>query len=321
MSFRRPSALTVLAACIVSLTIAILVAAIMPDPPGRGTVIAALDGPDRDTKRDDVVALGPQSTVVFDAASKTPERFDLGGDLRGVDPKPAGVISGPLASQEWPGCRTAFVKAFSARTSTVRAVGLHYTAGGNVPGLADMYGLTAYSNRLANQVSWHFLIDREGHCFYSVPTNHKAWTISGLNSQTVNIEVIGRGTEPDYAGTAGMRKLAAVVQRIGRVHNIPIRLGATDRQCNVTRRGIITHWMGGACSGGHIDIKPYSIQKVVDAIAKISGKPRRLDRIRCRKINWWRSHGRPPGLPHVNARFRRGALDRRGLTCTTSGIR
>jgi N-acetyl-anhydromuramyl-L-alanine amidase AmpD len=107
-------------------------------------------------------------------------------------------------------------------------------------------------------VSWHFGIDREGHCAYNVPITQKAWTISGLNSQTVNLEIVGTGHEPDYAGP-GIKKVAAVVGRIGRIEHIPLSLGATDGHCNVTRRGIITHWMGGPCSGGHIDIKPYDI--------------------------------------------------------------
>jgi hypothetical protein len=45
----------------------------------------------------------------------------------------------------------------------------------------------------------------------------------GLNSQTVNLEIVGTGHEPDYAGSAGLKKVAAVVGRIGRIEHIPLR--------------------------------------------------------------------------------------------------
>ena len=261
-----------------------------PDQPRTRSVMIRVDGPDRDTKRDDKLVVTPPAQDLVERAEDAPGSLDLGGDLRGADKEPVGLDpAAPLASQEWPGCQTRFVRAFSARAPGVkpRAIGLHYTAGGNLAGLADMLGLTAYSNNTANQVSWHFLIDREGHCFYSVPTNHKAWTISALNSQTVNIEVVGRGNEPDYAGSAGGRKLSQVVRRIGRVHGIPMQLGAVSN-CNVTRPGIITHWMGGGCSGGHVDIRAYDIAAVVRRIAK-DVKPRITEAERKRRL-WARRH-------------------------------
>lgn len=226
-----------------------------------------VDGADRDAKRDDGLSLNEDAQDVLEEAREAPERFDLGGDLRGADSSPSGVLDGPLASQEWPGCTTAFVRSFSSRNGVVpTGLAYHYTAGANQPGTADLVGLTAYSNNPLNQVSWHFSIDREGNCFYNVPINHKAWTISALNSQTINIEVVGRGTDPDYAGGEGMKKLAAVSRRISEVAGIPLRLGAVS-DCRVTRPGIITHWMGGPCSGGHIDIRPYDIAAVVARVA------------------------------------------------------
>jgi hypothetical protein len=112
-----------------------------------------VDGPDADTKQDDKLPLPGAAQDLMERAEDAPGQYDLGGDLRGPDKKPAGKLEGPLASQEWPGCRTAFVKSFSARTEAVKGIGLHYTAGGNLTGLADMLGLTAYSNNTANQRS------------------------------------------------------------------------------------------------------------------------------------------------------------------------
>jgi hypothetical protein len=260
---------------------------------GSTTVTIRVDGGDADRKRDDTIELSEKAQDVAKDTERAEDTIDQDepgavavpqapGDrahpdvapdttkeLRGKDAQPEGVLPQGGASQTVPGCSTRFVGSYSARTRSVKAIGLHYTAGPNSAGLADMNGLTAYSNR--NQVSWHFLIDREGHCYYSVPLSGKAWTIGNLNSETTNIEVVGRGNEGDYAGTAGARKLAQVVRYIGRVQNIPMKLGATDGRCNVTRRGIITHWMGGGCSGGHHDVKPYSITGIIKQIGAGGG--------------------------------------------------
>ena len=280
----------------------------------------AVDGPDADSKRDDALPLNDAAQDVLENATRTPERFDMAGDLRGVDPEPAGVLDGPLAAQEWPGCKTAFVNSFSSRGGKrPELIWLHYTAGLNRPGWADLDGLTAYSNNVANQVSWNFGIDREGHCSYNVPVNHKSWAAANANRTAINIEVVGTGKEPDYAGTAGMRKVGQVVRRITRIYpNIKIRLGAVSA-CSPTRSGIVTHWMGGHCSGGHIDIKPYDLPKVIAQIA--SGGVTATDRTTCRKLNWWRRHGRPGGKARARAIRRRKALARRHVTCTSKGPR
>lgn len=289
---RHPWVATLVAALLALVGVSVTIEVVddnRPDEPRKRSVTVRVDGPDRDTKRDDKIVLGEPAQDLVERAEDAPGSLDLGGDLRGKDGQPVGLDpDAPLAAQSWPGCTTAFVRSFSGRNGVApRAIGLHYTAGGNIAGLADMRGLTAYSNNTANQVSWHFLIDREGNCFYSVPTNHKAWTIAGLNSQTVNIEVVGRGNEPDYAGAAGMKKLSRVVRRIGRIHDIPIQLGAVSN-CRVTRPGIIAHWQGGPCSGGHVDIRPYEIAAVANRIAK-DAKPKITEAERKRRL-WARRH-------------------------------
>lgn len=281
-------------------------------------VAAQVDGPDADTKRDDTLPLNQAARDVVAEANVAPERYDLAGDLRGIDLAPAGVLDGPLASQEWPGCKTAFVNSFSSRRGVEPSgIGLHYTAGLNRAGWADLDGLTAYSNDTRNQVSWHFGVDREGNCTYNVPVGMKAWTISALNSQTINIEMVGTGKEPDYGGTAGMRTLTAIVQRIHRLYpRIPVAMGAV-KDCVITRPGVITHWMGGQCSGGHIDIRPYDMAPIVQRLA--AGGLTHTDKVTCRKLTWWRTHGRPFGQPERNAIRRRNALTARGVTCTSRG--
>lgn len=289
-----------------------------PTPAPAVPVNVAVDGPDANAKPDTPITLDREAREIVQNAQKTPEQFDMAGDLRGKDDTPVAQHEGPLATPNFPGCTTRILPTnWSNRTAPVRAIGLHYTAGANRAGLSDMNGLTGYASSPSAGVSWHFLIDAEGHCYYSVPLQKKAWTIGNLNSQTVNIEVIGRGNEPSYpAAPAGARKLRQVVQRLGRVYGIPMRVGAVSN-CNVTRSGVITHWQGGGCSGGHIDIKPYAIERVV---ATFAVKPvTSVDRVTCRKLNWWRTHGRRHGLPERRAIRRRQALERRGVTCLSGG--
>lgn len=277
-----------------------------------------VDGPDKDVKPDTALPLDKEARVIVQNAQETPEEFDISGGLRGEDETPVAVHEGPLATPNFPGCTTRILPTnWSNRTASVRAVGVHYTAGGNRPGLSDMNGLTGYASSPSAGVSWHFLIDAEGHCYYSVPLQKKAWTIGNLNSQTVNIEVIGTGKESKFpAGEAGSRKLSAVIRGIAKRYGFPVRGGAVSN-CNVTRSGVITHWQGGACSGGHIDIKPYDIGKVVSRAR--TGGVTSTDRVTCRKLNWWRRAGRPKGEPEANAVRRRRALEKRGVTCTSKG--
>ena len=242
-----------------------------PSEPQPTTIPApasvGVDGADPDVKPDTALPLDREARVVYQNATETPERHDMSGDLRGVDDTPVVQHDGPLATPNFPGCTTRILPAnWSERVSTVKAVGLHYTAGGNREGLSDMNGLTGYASSPSAGVSWHFLIDAEGHCYYSVPLGKKAWTIGNLNSETVNIEVIGRGNERGYpSAPAGARKLGAVVRRLGRIFGIPMRVGAVSN-CKVTRRGIITHWQGGSCSGGHRDVKPYNLDRIAATI-------------------------------------------------------
>jgi hypothetical protein len=94
--------------------------------------------------------------------------------------------------------------------------------------------------------------------------------------------------------------------------HIPLSLGATDGNCNVTRRGIITHWMGGPCSGGHVDIRPYSITGVIGQIRRLQVSS--LDRLRCSRLNAWRAAGRPVAGTHA-AVLRKRTLEAHHVIC------
>lgn len=227
-----------------------------------------VDGPDADAEPDRALELDSKARQVVKDVAEAPGENDFGTGLRGADSTPVAEHEGPLATPNFPGCTTRILPTnWSNRVSTVKAVGLHYTAGGNIAGLADMNGLTGFASSPSAGVSWHFLIDAEGNCYYSVPLDKKAWTIGNLNNETVNIEVIGRGNEGTYpASSAGAAKLREVVRRIADIYNFPVRVGAVSN-CRVTRSGVITHWQGGSCAGGHVDIKPYDLTAVVRGLA------------------------------------------------------
>jgi hypothetical protein len=284
-----------------------------------------------DAKRDNVITLDPAAKALVRQANAAPDTLDLAGNLRGHDTGPAGVLQPPLAAPSWPGCRTAFVRNFSDRHgNTPRLIWLHYTGGGNRPGWSDIDGLTAYANNPASQVSWHFNIDREGNCAYTVPIQYKAWTEAGANSTGVGIEFVGTGGEPDYAGaldSPGFRKLAAVVIRISKLEHIPLRLGAVSN-CSPTRSGIVTHWMGGPCSGGHIDIKPYSLPAVIAKIRALAApavKPVSAHtQAVCRKYAWFGAPGsKLAGSRSAHQRVlhgqRRRYLLRNRIACSRAG--
>ena len=322
--WRPLAALVGLAAAIALLLIAldndpVVETVTVPEKPAV-PVSVGVDGPDSNVEPDTAISLDREAREVAQNATRTPDAFDLSGDLRGIDKTPVAVQTGPLATPNFPGCATRMLSTnWSNRVSTVKAIAIHYTAGANRPGLSDMNGLTAYANSPSAGVSWHFLIDAEGHCYYSVPLGKKAWTIGNLNSETVNIEVVGRGNEPTlFSTTAGARKLAEVVQRLGRIYPVPMSVGAVSG-CKVTRRGVITHWMGGACAGSHHDIRPYDIRKVVALIAtrgRVSSKQAGW----CKRLNYWRHADRPKGGEWERRSVRRRKLlERDGLICSRKG--
>lgn len=238
--------------------------------------VIAVDGPDRDAKPDDPVKVTPAAQEYVENLTEHPaDLADKPGlpPLKGLGPVgPVAVLEPPFASDTVPGCKTRTLPTnWSARApgAQVQALALHYTAGPDMPNSrADVDGLTTYGSNPSAAVSWHGNLDKDGNCDINVPYRYKAWTIAGLNSVTVNYEVHGRGEAP-YLRPAGYRELARIwVDFHRRYPYIPLRLGATDGNCHVTRTGIITHWMGGPCSGGHVDIKPLAIEAVIAELAR-----------------------------------------------------
>jgi hypothetical protein len=190
----------------------------------------------------------------------------------------------PDAAPEQRGCATRTASNRSSRRGVrPRLFVLHYTVSPNRAGLSDMNAVQSLANRASAQVSWTYLIDHEGHCYYAVPESQKPWTQATFNPVSISVEVINTGRESSYAGREGLRKLALVVSDSTRRWDIPLQLGRVSG-CTVTRAGVIDHRRLGACGGGHTDIEPpYSVEQVLRAAQRARGVNRKL-------VKWQRSH-------------------------------
>lgn len=188
----------------------------------------------------------------IDAADRAAER------IQATDPLP---LSFPLASTSYAGCKTRFVRNQSSRNGvTPQQFWVHYTAGG---GTVDT--ITALFDRASFQASSNFVHDRQGHCNYIVPTYRKAWTQAGANPFAISTEVINTGSQKPFMTKRGYRQLGRTIARVN--HQFPSVRLQTGRVsgCRPTRSGIVTHWMGGQCSGGHVDIRPFVLTPVIKA--------------------------------------------------------
>jgi hypothetical protein len=233
----------------------------------------------------------------------------------------------PFTAPSERGCTTALVRNYSTRRGVKpRIFVLHYTVSPNRPGIGDVNAVVNLFNTPSFAASSNYVIDREGNCKYIVRESDKAWAQAAANSLAISVEVINSGREPSYISGAGLTKLATVMADATKRWSIPLQIGAVSG-CTVTRAGIVTHQMLGACGGGHVDISPYGtsvVEQVIAAAKRVRGggsaKPvTSTDRVTCRKLNWWRTHGRPHGAAEANAVRRRKALDSRHVTCLASG--
>lgn len=229
---------------------------------GKKTLV---DNADQDAKPNDVVPLDKTAQKV--AKDYAANKFDLRGNLRGQDQGPVAKLLPPFAADEITGCRTRFLGTnWSYRTvpqDQVILFWLHFSGGPDKPGTrSEVDGLTAYGNQPAARVSWHFNMDKDGNCDYNVPLRYKAWTEADGNSTGVSIEVAGTGSG-DYLRAGGVKQLRRIIDEVHQAYpGITVRLGGVSN-CQPTRGGIVTHWMGGPCSGGHTDIKPHDLPKVI----------------------------------------------------------
>jgi hypothetical protein len=232
--------------------------------------------------------------------------------------QPVAPLNIPLASVNPPGCKTLQVRNQSSRAGAPSLlIVLHQTISPD-NGWAGVNANVAWFNSPAAQASSNYIVSRAGgQCAYIVPEAKKAWAQAGFNSVTAcSIEVTETGKEGSYLVGAGKTKVIAIVRDCARRWHIPLQHGRVSG-CKVTRPGVVEHRDLGQCGGGHFDDSPYSIDSVIAAAHGHTAKPvTATDRATCRKLTWWRNHGRPRGKPERNAIRRRHALEHRGVSCT-----
>jgi hypothetical protein len=170
------------------------------------------------------------------------------------------------ATQGVPGCRTQFVVNQSSRVG-VRPTQfwLHYTVSHNVVGWADVNAVVRLFNTPSFQASSNFIIDAEGNCAYIVPIENKSWAQAGANRFAISFEIIAYGNESTYLPKPGMDKLRSVLRVLSVRTGIPLVRGAVSN-CTPVKSGIVHHYDGGVCAGGHHDINPFSMNTVVKQI-------------------------------------------------------
>lgn len=175
----------------------------------------------------------------------------------------------PDAAPQQPGCSSRFVSTKSSRNGVKpRALVMHYTVSPNLPGTRDLVSLTAYSSNAANGVSWHYNIDRDGNCYYTVRETEKAWTQASANPWAIATEIINRGAgDAPLLTPAGLKKAARIWSDSAGRWDIPIRRGRANKStCTLQRSGILDHNDLGACGGGHHDITPHDVNHLITAI-------------------------------------------------------
>jgi len=172
----------------------------------------------------------------------------------------------PDAAPSQRGCLSRFVQNYSSRRGVApREWTLHFTVSPNRPGWADVFSVVNLFNTASFQASSNYVIDGEGNCAYIVRESDKAWTQASGNPYSISVEVIDTGKESEYLAPAGLRKLAMVISDSAARWHIPIQHGSVNG-CVPSKAGIIQHRDWGACGGGHFDISPFSVDKVITAV-------------------------------------------------------
>lgn len=243
------------------------------------------------------------------------------GNEAAPDDQPKIPARVPLAApQPPPGCFAAFVRNQSSRRGAKIALGVvHWTGSRNIfNSRADVLGNVRWFDTTASQASSSYITDDDGHCAYTVPETATPWTQVAANRWSLSIEVTNPGVLPLFHGSPGRTRVLQLMRRWHRLWGLPYRRGLVDSKCRPIRSGFLAHRDLGPCGGGHPDVgqSPATVDGLIRDAARGDRPITRTDRITCRKLNWWRTHGRPHGKPETNAVRRRKALTARAVTCT-----
>jgi hypothetical protein len=308
----------------------------------RGTVTVTLGGPGHKK-----VALPPAAQAIVKTAARDDAQGNVNGtesDLHESQLPPASVEQKaqaltppgqpaipphvPLASASEPGCTTALVRNYSSRRGAPVLFGfIHWTGSRPTPGsTAGGLAIVHWFDTPAAQASSNYITDQQGRCWLTVPESQKAWTQANANSWGVSVEIINQGVMPLFQ-TPAARAIVVRLMRAWHAHwKIPYRHGIVAQgpggTCVPVRSGFLSHRDGGACAGGHPDVGSFDLDGLIREAANVpTVRPvTSTDRATCRRLQWWRTHGRPHGKPMANAVRRKAALTSRHRTCTSKGV-
>jgi hypothetical protein len=167
---------------------------------------------------------------------------------------------------------------------------LHTTEG---PGDA-LLGLASYFDNIENQASSHVANNHLGESVRMVPDFEKAWTCSGYNSLTLNIEQMGFASSNKAQWFKRCDKqlsnTAAWLAEWSVAYRIPLRKGrASSSFISVSRSGVVQHKDLGTVGGGHSDCGSGYPQRYVVRLARLIvlehhlGTPDSKEALRLRK--------------------------------------
>ncbi len=202
----------------------------------------------------------------------------------------------------------------------VMSVKLHYTVSANILGWGDVYGVRDYFHR-TRRGSSHLIVDFEAHCLQMVPWEKNAWTQGAFNSTSESIEIIATGleTREQWLNAPLIKRgtLADIVRDRLRARGLPAT--RVDPDGCEDKLGVTDH-DALECGNNHTDVAPsfpwdVFMRQLHDGPTAVTA----VDRHTCRKLNWWRAHGRPHGLPERRAIRRRHTLTSRDVRCTRRG--
>lgn len=234
----------------------------------------------------------------------------------------SGVLKGATAEPAHKRCYTPR----NGGTRSIKSIGLmvaHVTVSVNLTGTRDGDSLCGFFRNVKASPTW--TVDNEGNSWENVPLGRVPWTQAWFNHVSCSIEYIGSTGRPGEGAAqwtdAQLREGGRLFAQCAKKAGIPIRSGAVTSTGSVLRTGLITHQELGVKGGGHTDPGPLWVRarQLYWIRYWIDGGVTTIDRTTCRKLTWWRTHGRPHGAPERNAIQRRKALEKRNVTCTSRG--
>jgi hypothetical protein len=276
--------------------------------PGAATVPAAAPTP--------APGLGER---VLRAGATALESVALANDAMRPPGQPTVPTYIPLAAPSVPGCKTALVRNFSSRHGAPVLLGvIHWTGSPITPGWSGIDGNLKWFDTPAASASSNEITDSWGHCALAVPESQKAWTQAGFNPWSVSVEIVNPGVLPLFRSQAGFDRVVDLIVGWHERWKLPLQRARVSG-CKVLVPGVLAHRDLGACGGGHPDVGNGGDVDRLIAAARARVSVTATDRLTCRKLNWWRAHGRRPGAPAANAVRRRKALESRGVRCLKTG--